>query len=81
MRDLDARNRMVALAAEIFAQDVATENVAEFVAKSDARFHDPYSGKPMLWDVASKRLSFKRGQVDNNRTTFNVDKGVVFVTL
>ena len=81
LRDLDAHNRLVALAAEIFAQDVMTENVADFVAKSDARFHDPYTGKPMLWDAASKRLSFKRGQADNNRATFNVEKGVVFVTL
>lgn len=81
LRDLDAHNRLLAVAAEIFAQDVVTENVADFVAKSDARFYDPYTGKPMAWDAASKRLSFKRGQADNNRATFNVDKGVVFVTL
>jgi hypothetical protein len=81
LHDLDAENRLVGLGAEIIAAGVSPEAVADFVAKSDARFYDPYTGKPMMWDAASKQLSFKASEVLAKRTLFNMDKGRVFLRI
>jgi hypothetical protein len=48
---------------------------------SDARFYDPYTGKPMMWDAASKQLSFKASEALAKRTLFNMDKGRVFLRI
>ena len=81
LHDLEARIRLLALASQIVANDVTGDPVADFVAKSDARYHDPYTGKPMAWDAAKQRLSFNQGRMDNTREAFNVEQGVVFVML
>ena len=81
LHDLDACNRLVGLGAEIIAADVGAEGVADFVAKSDARFHDPYTGKPMAWDAGSRQLFFKASDAMAKRKVFNMDKGRVFLRM
>lgn len=93
LHDLDAMNRLLGLAAEIIAADVPAEGVADFVAKSDARFFDPYSGKPMTWDAASRQLSSTvseayvgtvsstSGTAKDTRKRFNIEGGRVYIRL
>lgn len=81
LHDLDAYNRLLGLAAEIIAADVGKEGVADFVAKSDARFFDPYSGKPMAWDAATSQLSFKASDALAKRKLFNLENGRVFLRM
>jgi hypothetical protein len=91
LHDLDAMNRLLGLAAEIVAADVPAEDVGNFVAKAGARFADPYSGKPMTWDAADKRLStslseaYARdgagGGAKDSRKRFNIESGRVFIRL
>ncbi len=81
LHDLDALNRLLGMGAEIIAADVGAEGVADFVATSDARFQDPYTGKPMAWDAASKQLSFKASAAMAKRKLFNMDNGRVFLRM
>ncbi len=81
LHDLDAYNRLLGLGAEIIAADVSTEGIADFVAKSDARFFDPYTGKPMAWDAESRRLSFKASAALADRKMFNLENGRVFLRM
>ena len=81
LHDLDAMNRLLGLGAEIIAADVGAEDIAEFVSKSDARFFDPYSGKPMRWDAASKQLSFKVSDTLAKQRLFNVENGRMFLQM
>jgi len=82
LHDVRAYSRLVALQAEVLAANIEAERVAAFVAQSDARFHDPYTGKPMEWDAGTKRLSFQaQSQTIRLRKLFNTDKGRVFVQL
>ena len=81
LHDLDAYNRLLGLGAEIIAADVSTEGIAAFVAKSDARFFDPYTGKPMAWDAESRRLSFKASAALADRKMFNLENGRVFLRM
>ncbi len=81
LHDLDAFNRLLGLGAEIIAADVNTEDIADFVAKSDARFFDPYTGKPMAWDAASRQLSFKASAALADRKMFNLENGRVFLRM
>ena len=77
LHDLDAYNRLLGLGAAIIAGDVPTESVAQFVARSDARFLDPYTGKPMLWDEKRRQLSFGASDVLAKRKFFNMEDGRV----
>jgi hypothetical protein len=80
LHDTRAYARLVALQAELLAGNVEASRIAEFVNASDARFHDPYTGKPMAWDAASKRLSFQaQARSTRQRKLMNTDKGRVFV--
>lgn len=87
LHDLDAMNRLLGLAAEIIAADVPAEDVAAFVTKSEARFFDPYTGKPMTWDAADKRLSsslseaYATGGTTDTRKRFNIEGGRVYIRL
>ena len=81
LHDLDAYNRLLGLAAEIIAADVAREGIADFVADADARFFDPYSGKPMAWDAATSQLSFKASDALAKRKLFNLENGRVFLRM
>ena len=81
LHDLDAYNRLAGLGAEIIAADVGAEGVADFVAKSDARFYDPYSGKPMAWDAGTRQLSFKASDALVRRKLFNMENGRVFLRM
>ncbi len=90
LHDLDAMNRLLGLAAEIIAADVPAEGVADFAAQSAARFFDPYSGKPMAFDAASRQLSSTVseayvGTVSNTakdtRKRFNIEGGRVYLRL
>ena len=82
LHDVRAYGRLVALQAEVLAANVEAGGVAAFVAASDARFHDPYTGKPMEWDASTKRLAFQaQSRNMQQRKPFNTDKGRVFVQL
>ena len=82
LHDTRAYARLVALQAEVLAGNVDASRVAEFVNASEARFHDPYTGKPMAWDAASRRLSFQaQARSTQQRKLLNSDKGRVFVQL
>ncbi len=84
LHDLDALNRVLGLGAEIIAADVSAEHISEFVAKAAPRFYDPYTGKPMQWDAAAKRLSssVSDGETQQgSRKLFNVENGRVFLRL
>ena len=83
--DLDACNRLVGLGVEVLAANLrapdVANGVAELAAKSDARFHDPYSGKPMTWDAGSSQLSFRAGAARGARKVFNLERGRLFIRL
>ena len=81
LHDLDAYNRLLGLAAQIIAADVPKEGIADFVVKSDARFFDPYSGKPMAWDGATGQLSFKASDALAKRKLFGMENGRVFLRM
>ena len=81
LHDLDAFNRLLGLGAEIIAADVSTEGIADFVAKSDARFFDPYTGTPMAWDAESRRLSFKASAALAKGKLANMENGRVFLRM
>jgi hypothetical protein len=79
--DLDAYNRLLGLDAAILAAEVSIESVGDFVAKSDVRFYDPYTGKPMAWDAASRQLSFKPSNELTRRKPFNLENGRVVLRI
>jgi len=82
LHDVRAYGRLVALQAEVLAANVEGGSLSGFLAQSDARFHDPYTGKPMQWDAGTKKLSFQaQSQTIRQRKLFNSDKGRVFVQL
>ncbi|HEV8096810.1 MAG TPA: hypothetical protein VGP71_13845 [Burkholderiales bacterium] len=82
LHDVRAYGRLVALQAEVLAANVDAGRVAAFVAESDARFHDPYTGKPMIWNADSKQLGFQaQSRNMQQRKLFNTDKGRVFAQL
>ena len=72
---------------------LAAQGVAGFVAKSDARFFDPYSGKPMAFDAVSRQLSSTvseayvgtvsstSGAAKDTRKRFNIEGGRVYIRL
>ena len=82
LHDVRAYARLVALQAEVLAANIDSGQVASFVAAADARFHDPYTGKPMAWDPASKRLSFEaQARATKARKLLNLEQGRVYVQL
>jgi hypothetical protein len=82
LHDTRAYGRLVALQAELLAANVEAAGIVAFVAASDARFHDPYTGKPMIWNADSKQLGFQaQSRNIQQRKLFNTDKGRVFVQL
>jgi len=82
LHDARAYARLVALQAEVLAAGIDAGRVGAFVAAADPRFHDPYTGKPMAWDPATKRLSFDaQSRTTQQRKLFNSDKGRVFVQI
>jgi hypothetical protein len=81
LHDLDAYNRLAGLGVELIAGDAGTDGIADAVAKSDARFHDPYTGKPMAWDAGTRQLSFKASKALVNRKPFNLENGRVVLRL
>ena len=76
--DTRAYGRLVALQAEVLAANIDAGRVAE----SDARFRDPYTGKPMQRDEGTKRLGFQaQSRNIQQRKLFNTEKGRLFVQL
>jgi len=79
LHDLDAFNRLVILRAEAIAARIDSVQAAEFAAKSAARLHDPYTGKPMAWDAAKNRYQFKPLSAKPAQFGFNIDASGAFV--
>lgn len=55
LHDTDALVRLVALQADIVAQDVKPDDIPAFTKKAI----DPYSGKPFAWDPGKNQLWFE----------------------
>jgi len=55
LHDADALVRMVALQADVVAQELKPEDVAAVAERS----RNPYTGKPYDWDVEKRQLSFE----------------------
>lgn len=81
LHDLDAYNRLLGLWIEMIAAGVGAEGAAEFLAKSEPRFHDPYTQKPMRWDAEKKRVYFEAKGSFAKRRTDGVDNGKVYIAL
>ena len=82
LHDLDAYNRLVGLRAEMMAAGVTADGAGAYAAKSDARFHDAYTGRPMAWDAQAKRLGFQaRSKIIVSRKLFNGEKGWIYLQL
>ena len=83
LHDLDAFNRLVGLRLEAMLAKISTAQAAEFAAKSDPRFHDPYTGKPMAWDAVKGRFHFTvQGYIKRHPDfAFSIDGSVAFVAL
>jgi len=82
LHDLDAYNRLVGLRVEMMAAGVVADGAGAYAAKSDARFHDPYTGKPMAWDAQAKRLGFQaRSKSIVSRKLFSGEKGWIYLQL
>jgi hypothetical protein len=79
LHDLDAFNRLVTLRADALAAHVSTGQAAEFAAQSDVKLHDPYTGKPMVWNAAKTRFQFKPLGATAAQFGFNVDKEGAYV--
>jgi len=59
MHDLDALVRLVALQAEIVAKGVKDEDMLQFLAATDKRYANPWTGKPMQWDPKARQIYFE----------------------
>lgn len=81
LHDLDAFNRLVTLRMEALAANVSAEQAAAFVATSPANLHDPYTGKPMVWNAAKHRYQFAPHATEPAQAECNVDADGAFVTL
>ncbi len=81
LHDLDAYNRLLGLRVEMIGAGVGAEGAADFVAKSEPRFHDPYTQKPMRWDAEKKRIYFEAKGSFSKRRTDGVEGGRVFIAL
>lgn len=82
LHDLDAYNRLVGMRVEMMAAGVTADAAGAFVAQSDPRFHDPYTGKPMAWDASARRLGFQaKSKSLVHRKLFNGEKGWIYVQL
>lgn len=79
LHDLDGYNRLIGLWVEMAAAGVGTDDAGEFAAKSEPRFHDPYTQKPMRWDAAKKRLYYEAQGSAMSRRVIGVENGKVFV--
>jgi hypothetical protein len=81
VHDLDALSRLLALRIDILTAGVSAEQAAEFIAKSDASLHNPYTRKPMNWDADKKRIYFEPSSASTKRYKQGVDNGRVFIAL
>lgn len=79
LHDLDAYSRLLALRARMLAAGIGVDDIAEFVAKSETRYHNPYTMKPMDWDPAGRRLGFKAHAPNASLNRFNIAHGHVYV--
>ena len=79
LHDLDGYHRLNGLWVEMLAAGVDAEAAGAFIAKSDARFHDPYTQKPMAWDAASKQISFRPQSASSSQQRYHAVQGRVFV--
>lgn len=79
--DVEALHRLVALRVELLASGVTPNDAPQAIARSAARFHDPYTLKPMRWDVEKKRIYFEARGEPTRKLTLGVDKGRVFLEL
>jgi hypothetical protein len=81
LHDLDAYNRLLALRVRMLAADIGVDDVAEFVAKSEPRYHNPYTMKPMVWNLAARQLGYTAHAPNASLQRFNTAYGRVYVQL
>ena len=81
VHDLDALSRLLALRIDMLTAGVSAEQAAEFIGKSDAGLHNPYTRKPMNWDADKKRIYFEATSASTKRYKRGLDNGKVFIAL
>jgi hypothetical protein len=81
VHDLDALSRLLVLRIDMLTAGVSAEQAAEFIAKSDASLHNPYTRKPMNWDTDKKRVYFEAKSASTKRYKQGVDNSRVFIAL
>lgn len=63
LHDLDGLIRLVALQAQIAARKLGLAEVPAFLAQSPPDLANPFTGKPMQWDAAERRIFFDSRQL------------------
>jgi len=81
LHDLDALSRLLALRTDMLAAGVNADQAQDFIAKSDAALHNPYTRKPMNWDAEKKRIYFPAKSTGSKRFKQGVDGNRVYVLL
>lgn len=81
LHDLDGLLRLLALRMDMLAAGVSADQAQEFIAKSDAALHNPYTRKPMNWDAGKKRVYFEAKSSGTKRFKQGVDNGRVYAQL
>lgn len=61
--DLDGLIRLVNLQAQVAGRKVAVADVPGFLAQSPPELTDPYTGKPMQWNAAERKVFFESRQL------------------
>jgi hypothetical protein len=56
--DLAGRTRLLELQRQIALNKIPTEKIGAFLDAREEALRDPYTLKPMAWDVSTKRISF-----------------------
>ncbi len=81
LHDLDGYHRLIGLWVEMLGAGIGADGAADFAAKAEARFYDPYTQKPMRWDAEKKRLYFEAQGSAMKQRKMGVERGRVFVAL
>jgi hypothetical protein len=72
LHDLDGFMRLVRTQQEIVGAGIKDAEVEAFVAQAAAQRRDPYTDKPLKWDLATRELSFQPRRADARYKTWSV---------
>lgn len=67
IHDFEGLRRMIALVLEIKQHELRADQIENFLASSDERYFDPYTGKPVQWDSGNRTIYFRgRGNTSDS---------------